>query len=157
MDPAGIASLGAALGVAGGIMGSALGISKAATAGLSVLSDEPGYFKWIILLSSLPMTQTFYGFIFSFLALNIVLPGIENLTIFKAFAILGIGVMVFLAELFSANYQGAVCMSGIVELPKTKGRIAMSTLILAAYEEIFGILGMVFGYLLLVIVSGLPI
>jgi V/A-type H+-transporting ATPase subunit K len=156
MDLVGIASLGATMGIMGGVVGSALGISKAAPTGLSVIAEEPGYFKFVMLLSSLPMTQTFYGFIFTFYALMIILPGISaTITPFQAYAMLGIGFMVLLAELFSAYMQGVVCMAGILELPKTKGKIASTTMILAAYEEIFGILGMVFGIVLLIMVSGL--
>lgn len=151
-----LASFGAALGIAGGVAGSTAGISRAAPAGLSVLAEEPGYFRYVLLLSTLPMTQTFYGFIFTFYTLMIVLPTI-NLTVFKALAILGIGIMVFIAECLSAYYQGVVCMQGILELPKTKGKILVPSLILAAYEELFGILGMVFGLILVIMISGLPI
>lgn len=157
MDPlVSLASLGATLGIAGGVAGSAAGISKAAPAGLSVLAEEPEHFKYVLLLSTLPMTQTFYGFIFTFYTLMIVLPTI-NLTMFKALAVLGIGFMVFIAEALSAYFQGVVCMQGILELPKTKGKILTPSLILAAYEELFGILGMVFGLILVLMVSGLPI
>lgn len=158
IDPIALASAGVALGIVGGFIGSAIGISKAANAGLSVLAEDPGSFKWVMLLSSLPMTQTFYGFIFTLLGLTGVLPGLsESITMGKAAAIFAVGIMVMLAELFSAAYQGAVCMSGILELVKTKGRIATSTMILASYEELFGILGMVLGYLVITIIAGLPI
>ncbi|MEM4785088.1 MAG: hypothetical protein QXN88_05595, partial [Sulfolobales archaeon] len=88
-----LASFGATLGVAGGVLGSTAGISKAAPAGLSVLAEEPEQFKYVLLLSTLPMTQTFYGFIFTFYTLMIVLPTIQ-LTLLKALAITGIGLMV---------------------------------------------------------------
>ncbi|MCD6324383.1 MAG: ATPase [Desulfurococcales archaeon] len=149
MNPMWIASAGVALGIIGGLVGSSIGIARAATAGLSVLAEDSGQFKWVLLLSSLPMTQTFYGFIFTLLGFSGVLPGLTGITMGKAVGIFGIGVSVMLAEFFSAIYQGSVCMSGIVELPKTKGRIATSTMILASYIELFGILGMVLGYLLL--------
>ncbi|MEM2157972.1 MAG: hypothetical protein QXO72_03015 [Sulfolobales archaeon] len=151
-----LASFGAPLGVAGDVLGSTAGISRAAPAGLSVLAEEPEQFKYVLLLSTLPMTQTFYGFIFTFYTLMIVLPATQ-LTQFKALAIVGVGLMVFVAETFSAYFQGVVCMQGILELPKTKGKILTSSLILAAYEELFGILGMVFGLILVLMSSGLPI
>lgn len=157
MDPVNaLAAFGATLGIAGGVLGSAAGVSRAAPAGLTVLAEEPEYFRYVLLLSTLPMTQTFYGFIFTFYTLIIILPSIE-LTLIKSLAIVGIGFMVFLAESTSAYFQGVVCMSGILELPKTKGRILTSALILAAYEELFGILGMVFGIILVILASGLPI
>ena len=158
LDPFAVAAAGIALGFIGGFVGSAIGILRAANAGLSVLAEDPGSFKWVMLLSSLPMTQTFYGFIYTLLGFTSVLPSVtETLTIAKAAAIFTVSLAVMLAELFSAAYQGAVCMSGILELVKTKGRIATPTMILASYEELFGILGMVLGYLVVTIIAGLPI
>ncbi len=160
ITPLWLASAGVALGIIGGLVGSSIGIAKAAGAGLSVLAEDPSSFKWVLLLSSLPMTQTFYGFIFTLLGFTSIV-GASNIaaamTWGKAAGIFVIGFGVMFAELYSAIYQGAVCMSGIVELPKTKGRVATPTMILASYIELFGILGMVFGYLLLVTVVGLPI
>jgi len=157
LSPQAVASLGIALGVVGGVIGSSVGIGKAASAGLSVISEDPGSFKQVLILSSLPMTQTFYGFIFSLLGLTSVLPGITELTWIKAGAFLGIGAFVMAAELFSAWYQGVICMAGIVELPKAGGRMLVPSLILAAYVEMLGILGMVLGYLLTTLVAGLPV
>ncbi len=155
VDPLLLASAGVSLGIIGGLIGSTIGIARAASAGLSVLSEDAAQFKWVLLLSSLPMTQTFYGFIFTLLGLTFIPTA--QVTLAKGVAIFVIGLGVMLAELYSAVYQGSVCMSGIVELPKTKGRISTSTMILASYIELFGILGMVFGYLLLVVVAGLSI
>ena len=151
-----VATLGLALGLAGGLAGSSVGTAKAASAGLSVLAEEPGFFRQVIILSALPMTQTFYGLIFTLLGLTTVLPSV-TLTDIKAWAFLGIGIAVFAAEFASAWMQGVVCMSGIIELPKTKGAVWVHTMILASYVELFGILGLVFGYLLLIMASGLPI
>ena len=151
-----VATLGLALGLAGGLAGSSIGTARAASAGLSVLAEEPGFFRQVLILSALPMTQTFYGLIFSILGFTTVLPTVM-LTDIKAWAFLGIGISVFAAELASAWMQGIVCMSGIIELPKTRGAVWIHTLILASYVELFGILGLVFGYILLIIVAGLPI
>ncbi len=152
-----VATLGIALGLAGGLAGSSIGTARAASAGLTILAEEPGYFKQVMILSALPMTQTFYGLIFAILGYTGVIPSVHNLTSLKAWAFLGIGIAVFCAEFASAWMQGVVCMSGIIEVPKTKGSIWIHTLILASYVELFGILGMVFGYLLLSIVASLPV
>ncbi len=158
INPMWVAPAGVALGMVGGLIGSSVGSARAASAGLSVVSDDASQLKWVLLLSSLPMTQTFYGFIFTLLGFTSVLPGLAgHITIGKAAGIFVIGLSVMGAELYSAMYQGSVCMSGIVELPKTRGRISTTTMILASYIELFGILGMVLGYLLLVVIAGLPI
>lgn len=146
-----LAIAGGALGLAGGLIGSTLGIRAAASAGISVLSEEPGFFRQVIILSSLPMTQTFYGFVVLFIILNTVVPGMLNLTQTQntvlGWSVFAIGISVFVAELFSAWFQGVVCANGISMLPKTKGAIMINTFILAVYEEFFGILGMVFAIL----------
>ncbi|OYT49695.1 MAG: ATPase [Desulfurococcales archaeon ex4484_204] len=152
-----VATLGLALGLAGGLAGSSIGTARAASAGLAVLAEEPGYFRQVIILAALPMTQTFYGLIFTLLGITAVLPSIPTLTDIKGWAFLGIGIAVFLAEFVSAWMQGVVCMSGIIEIPKTKGGIWVHTMILASYVELFGILGLVFGYLMLTLVAGLTI
>ena len=157
MDPVMVATLGLALGLAGGLAGSSIGTAKAASAGLRVLAEEPAFFRQVIILAALPMTQTFYGFIFALLGTTAVLPTIKELTSLKVGAFLGVGIAVFCAEFASAWMQGEVCMSGILELPKTKGGIWVHTLILASYVELFGILGFVFGYLMLILIAGLPI
>jgi len=152
-----VATLGIALGLVGGLAGSSIGTARAASAGLAVLAEEPGYFKQVIILSALPMTQTFYGLIFTLLGLTSVLPSVSGITAFKSGAFLGIGIAVGCAEFVSAWMQGTVCVSGIIEVPKTKGGIWVHTMILASYVELFGILGLVFGYLLLAMVAGLPV
>jgi len=156
-DPKMLASLGAVLGVFGGAIGSSIGIGKAASAALPVVSEDPASFKQVVILAALPITQTFYGFIFALLSLMNVLPAIDNMSWFKAGAIFGVGLFVMAAELFSAWEQGIICMSGILELPKAGGRMLTPSLILASYVEMLGILGLVLGYLLVTVISGLPI
>ncbi len=156
-DPSMLASLGAVLGVFGGVIGSSIGTGIAASAGPSVISEDPASFKQVLILAALPITQTFYGLIFGLLTLTNVLPTLSNISWFKAGAIFGVGLFDMGAELFSAWYQGVICRSGILELPKAGGKILMPSLILASYVEMLGILGLVLGYLLVTIISNLPI
>ena len=89
------------------------------------------------------MTQSFYGLIILIIILTVVLP---NLTVGIAggIAVLAIGIMAGVAELFSAIYQGSVCASGVALLPKTKGQILTSSMMLAVFVELIGVLGLVF-------------
>jgi V/A-type H+-transporting ATPase subunit K len=64
-------------------------------------------------------------------------------------AVLGCGIFVAAAEGFSAAYQGVICASGISLLPKTKGKLLTTTMILAVLVELWGILGIVFTVLVL--------
>ncbi len=146
MDPMSLAYIGPTVALIGGIVGSSIGIAIAGLAGVATLSEDPGQFRNVIVLAALPMTQTFYGFIFFFMV-SLKLAAATGLELYKAMLYLGLGAFVGVAELFSAIYQGRVCASGISLLPRTKGAIFLNTMILAVYVELFGILGMVFGLL----------
>jgi V/A-type H+-transporting ATPase subunit K len=151
IDPVSLAVIGGAIALAGALAGSAIGIGIAGSAGAATLSEEPGQFRNVILLASLPMTQTFYGLIVLILILQIVVPSIREMTDpgGAGFAVLGIGIIAAMAEGFSAAYQGSVCASGISLLPKTKGTILTSSMILAVFVELIGVLGLVFAILAL--------
>lgn len=142
IDPAALATLGGALALGGGLAGSSVGIANAASAGVAVLSEERGQLRNVIVLASLPMTQTFYGLI----VLILIIAAANNLPAEAGagFAILGCGLIAAAAECFSAIYQGNVCASGISLLPKTKGRNFTSAMILAVFVELLGVLGLVF-------------
>ena len=151
IDPVSLAVIGGALTLAGALAGSAIGIGIAGSAGAATLSEEPGQFRNVILLASLPMTQTFYGLIVLILILQIVVRNIAEMSDpgGVGFAVLGIGIIAAMAEGFSAAYQGSVCASGISLLPKTKGTILTSSMILAVFVELIGVLGLVFTILAL--------
>ena len=143
ISPESLAVLGGAIALAGGLAGSAIGIAAAACNGTATLSEQPGQFRNVIILSSLPMTQTFYGLIILILILTAVVPKIPAEG-GAGFAVLGCGLIAAAAELFSGIYQGYVCASGISLLPKTQGRILIHTMMLAVFVELIGVLGLVF-------------
>jgi V/A-type H+-transporting ATPase subunit K len=151
ISPESLAIIGGAIALAGGLAGSAMGIGTAGSAGTATLSEEPGQLRNVILLASLPMTQTFYGLITLILILVTVVPNLAEITNGggMGFAVLGIGVIVAFAEFFSAWYQGSVCASGISLLPKTKGRILTNSMMLAVFVELIGVLGLVFAIMAL--------
>jgi V/A-type H+-transporting ATPase subunit K len=147
-----LAILGGAIALAGGLAGSAIGIAIAGSAGAATLSEDPKQFRNVLLLASLPMTQTFYGLIILILIITSGVPKIVDLG--DGFAILACGIIGGVAELFSAIYQGQVCASTISLLPKTKGKILTSGMMLAVYVELFGVLGLV-GTIIALNLSGL--
>ena len=132
------------MALAGGLAGSAIGIANAASSGVATLSEEPGQLRNVIVLASLPMTQSFYGLIILIIILTVVLPKIAVAGAGAGIMVLGIGIMAGFAELFSAIFQGSVCASGIALLPKTKGRILTASMMLAVFVELIGVLGLVF-------------
>ncbi|MEE8598679.1 MAG: hypothetical protein V3S69_04090 [Dehalococcoidales bacterium] len=142
-DSASLAAIGGVLALVGGLIGSSIGIGIAASAGTATLAEEPGQFRNVIILASLPMTQTFYGLIVLILVITAVVPNIVANGGSGAM-VLGAGLIAGAAECFSAIYQGNVCASGISVLPKTKGRILTNAIMLAVFVELLGVLGLVF-------------
>jgi V/A-type H+-transporting ATPase subunit K len=151
VSPESLAIIGGAIALAGGLAGSAIGIGTAGSAGAATLSEEPGQLRNVILLASLPMTQTFYGLITLILILVTVVDKVGEMANGSGMglAVLGIGVITAAAEAFSGAYQGAVCASGISLLPKTKGRILTNSMMLAVFVELIGVLGLVFAIMAL--------
>lgn len=148
IDPAALATIGGALALGGGLAGSSIGIAIAGSSGVAVLSEERGQLRNVIVLASLPMTQTFYGLIILILIVTRVIPGLPA-TGGAGLAVLGSGIIAGMAEFFSAWFQGVVCASGISLLPKTKGRILTNAMMLAVFVELLGVLGLVFSIMLL--------
>jgi V/A-type H+-transporting ATPase subunit K len=141
-DSASLATIGGALALVGGLIGSSIGIGIAGSAGTATLSEDSGQFRNVIILASLPMTQTFYGLIVLILVITAVVPNISGVG--TGAMVLATGLIAGGAECFSAIYQGNVCASGISLLPKTKGRILTNAIMLAVFVELLGVLGLVF-------------
>lgn len=138
----GIAS---ALGFGGGAIGSAIGCLLTTKAGVATISEDTTQTRNTIILAALPITQTMYGAIFGIYLSTTVMPKAAVLSSAAAGGIVGLGIAVFLAESLSAWAQGVTCATAISMLSKTKGQITPNSLVLAAYTEFVGILGMVFG------------
>jgi V/A-type H+-transporting ATPase subunit K len=148
VEPSSLAVLGGALALAGGFIGSSIGIGTAGSAGAAALAEDRSQFRNVIVLASLPMTQTFYGLIVMITILTSVVPKLPE-TGGAGLAVLGIGIMTASAELFSAWQQGVICASGISLLPKTKGGIFTQSVLLAVLVELLGVLGLVFAIMAL--------
>jgi V/A-type H+-transporting ATPase subunit K len=139
----GLAKLGAALPLVGGVIGSPMGMYYANSVAVNVLAEDPKQFRNALFLSALPMTQTFYGLIQMLYILEVFLPkATVDLTV--GLAVLGLGLVGFAAELFSALSQGKICAHGISELIRTRGKILTNAVLMAVYVELWGILGIVF-------------
>jgi len=133
------------LGYVGGAIGSTLGCLITCRAGVSMLSEDIKQARNVIILAALPITQTMYGAIFAIFISTTVMPKAAVIKPMAAMGIFGVGIIAFILELFSAWWQGVVCAQAISLLSKTNGQITTSSLVLAAYLEFMGILGMVFG------------
>ncbi len=150
LDPLGLglAKVGAALPLVGGLIGSAMGMYYANSVGVNVLAEDPKQFRNVIFLTALPMTQTFYGLIQMLYILVVFLPQrAAGMDLSLGLAVLGLGAVGFAAELFSALSQGKICAHGISELIRTQGKILTNAIIMAVYVELWGVLGLVFVFL----------
>lgn len=140
------AFLGAAVayGMAG--IGSAIGIGLAGKVANGVLAEDPNKFGSLLLLTALPGTQGFYGFITAFLIL---------FAFFNKAAVAMSGFMMFAAALpiaiagfLSAIYQGMVCAAGaglIAKRPEEVGK----AIVLGVFVETYAVLGLIASILLL--------
>jgi V/A-type H+-transporting ATPase subunit K len=146
-DAASLATLGGALALVGGLIGSAIGIGVAGSSGAATLSEDSGQLRNVILLASLPMTQTFYGLIVLIIIITSVVPTISGVS--SGLVVLGAGIITAGAECFSGIYQGKICASGISLLIKTRGKILVNAMMLAVFVELLGVLGLVFSIMTL--------
>ena len=146
ITPESLIVLAGALALALGLAGSAVGMGLAGSAGAATLSEEPGQLRNVIVLVSLPMTQTFYGLIILILMLTTVLPNLAEMEdpTGAGFSALACGLIGGIAQFASSAYQGGVCASGISLLSKTKGKILTNAMMLAVFVELLGVLGLVF-------------
>jgi len=146
ISPEALAVLGGAIALGGGLAGSSIGVGWAGSSGTATLAEEPGQFRNVLVLVSLPMTQTFYGLIILILILTRVVPHISAMSDpgGSGFAVFACGIIAACAESFSAAYQGSICASGISLLPKTRGGILTNAMMLAVMVELLGVLGLVF-------------
>ncbi len=148
LDPHALAVIGGTLALTGGVIGSAVGMGMSCPAGVAALAEDPRQFRNVIVLASMPITQTFYGLVTMIIILTTVVPKIPAEG-GAGLAVLGIGLITGCAELFSAWYQGVIAAAGIALLPKTQGKIFVSTFLLALYDELPGVLGIVWAIIAL--------
>lgn len=132
-------------------IGSAIGVALSASAAGGVMTEEPEKFGSMIPLIGLPGTQGFYGFLIGFLVinkLNLLAATVKVPTVVQGVQILGICVMVSFVEAISAYYQGKVSVASIGIVAKKVQELGKA-LVLPIFVEIYAILGLASGFLLL--------
>ncbi|OGJ87562.1 MAG: ATPase [Candidatus Raymondbacteria bacterium RifOxyA12_full_50_37] len=119
--------------------GSAIGLSISGQALMGMLKKRPEAFGIGLVLSAAPSTQGLYGFVAYMLYKSIITP---DLTAVQGAVVLAAGIMVGIACLLSAIFQGKVCASGLAAFSSGHNVVAQ-TLILAAFPEFYAILSLV--------------
>jgi len=126
------------------MLGSSMGCLKAGSAGAASLAEDIGQFKNILVLAAAPLTQTFYAMIVLVTVFSVIFPKLATVDLAMGGLVFAICMITALAEWHSAYFQGVVCASGISLLPQTKGSVFTGVLLMAAYLELEGVIGMVF-------------
>jgi V/A-type H+/Na+-transporting ATPase subunit K len=143
-SPTLIAIIGAVLAEIGGVLGSVSGCLATGKSGAVAISEDIGQFRNVLILAAAPLTQTFYAMIVLVIVFSAVVPKIASADNSVAWGVFGLCVLTGIAEFVSAYFQGLVCTAGISLLAKTKGTVFTGTILMAAYLELLGIVGMVF-------------
>ena len=131
-----LAYLGVVLmvGVAG--IASAVGTAICGQTAVGAMKKNNGAFGSYMILSALPGSQGLYGFVCFFMVQKLL---VESISMYRAAAVFGAGLLVGIVNLAAAIYQAKVCANGIAAIGN--GHDVMGkTLILAAFPELYAIL-----------------
>ena len=131
-----LAYIGVAMMVGFAGIASAIGTSICGQAAVGALKKNANAFGSYMVLSALPGSQGLYGFVCFFLIQDNLTA---DITIAKGAALLGVGILVGIVNLFAAIYQGKFCANGIAAIGNGQD-VMGKTLILAAFPELYAIL-----------------
>ncbi len=126
--------IGLLVGLSG--TGSAIGTATAAMSSVGALKKRPDAFGSFIILSALPGTQGLYGFAGFFILQDMVTP---DITLLQGAGILGGGLALGIAGLFSGMYQGKVCASSVDSIGSGND-IFGRAMIMAVFPELYAII-----------------
>ena len=115
---------------------SAIGTANSAMTTIGALRKNPNAFGSYIVLSALPGTQGLYGFAGFFILQDLISA---EMTLLQGTAILGGGLALGIAGLFSGIFQGRVCANGIDSIGSGND-VFGKTLILAVFPELYAII-----------------
>jgi V/A-type H+-transporting ATPase subunit K len=132
-----------------GAMGSMIGCATAGQTACGAMLDVEGGYGRFIGLSAMPSSQTIYGIVVMFTLQGAVTnpDGQLMLNAQNAGGLFGIGVLVGLALLVSAAYQGRCCASSI-NVSKSKPEVFGLSIAPAAIVEGFAVFAFVFALVL---------
>ena len=139
-----LAYLGVVLMVGVSGLASAVGTARCGMASVGALKKNSGAFGSYMILSALPGSQGLYGFVGYFMVSGHIS---ETMSMLAAISILGAGVLMSIVTLSSAFFQAKVCANGIVAIGNGND-VMGKTLILAAFPELYAILGVAATFLI---------
>lgn len=139
-----LAYLGVVLMVGVSGLASAVGTARCGMAAIGALKKNSGAFGSYMILSALPGSQGLYGFVGYFMVSGLISAEMPMLT---AVGIFGAGLVMAIVCLSSALVQANVCANGIVAIGNGND-VMGKTLILAAFPELYAILGVAATFLI---------
>jgi V/A-type H+-transporting ATPase subunit K len=131
-----VATLGIALMAGLSFAASAIGTSITGMASVGAMKKNKGAFGNYMVLSALPGSQGLYGLVGYILLQDFLIP---EVTMFQAWMIFALGIILGLASLVSSYMQAKVCANGIAAIGNGHNVLG-NTLILAAFPELYSIL-----------------
>ena len=139
-----LAYLGVALMVGVSGLASAVATSRCGMASVGALKKNSGAFGSYMILSALPGSQGLYGFVGYFMVSGLIAA---DVSMFTAVGIFGAGLLMAIVCLSSALFQSKVCANGITAIGNGND-VFGKTLILAAFPELYAILGVAATFLI---------
>lgn len=130
------------VGVSG--LASAVGTARCGMAAIGALKKNNGAFGSYMILSALPGSQGLYGFVGYFMVSGLISAEMSMLT---AVGVFGAGMLMAIVTLSSALMQANVCANGIASIGNGND-VMGKTLILAAFPELYAILGVAATFLI---------
>ena len=130
------------VGLAG--IASAIGTSICGQTAVGALKKNSGAFGSYMILSALPGSQGLYGFVGYFMVASKIVADMSMLT---AVGVFGAGLLMAIVCLSSAVMQSKVCANGIAAIGNGND-VMGKTLILAAFPELYAILGVAATFLI---------
>ena len=138
------AYLGVALMVGVSGLASAVATARCGMASVGAMKKNAGAFGSYMILSALPGSQGLYGFVGFFMVQSFL---VEDMPLITGVGIFGAGLLMAIVTLSSALFQAKVCANGIVSIGNGND-VMGKTLILAAFPELYAILGVAATFLL---------
>lgn len=151
-DGIGLAILGAMCAVGFGVWGSSVGIRIASAHSAGIISEKPLSFTPCLILTALPGTQGFYGFICGiYIAMRIGLMSsaevASQIRPFEGVSLLFIGLLVGVMEYKNAVNMGMACASSINLVGKRPEEFGRSILFPALIET-YAVVALLMGVLM---------
>lgn len=137
MNPITVATLGIGIMAGMAFLASSVGTAIAGMAAVGAMKKNKGAFGNYMVLSALPGSQGLYGLVSYILLQEYLMP---QVTMFQAWMIFALGLIVGVTGFFSSVMQAKVCANGIAAIGNGHNVLG-NTLILAAFPELYAILG----------------